>query len=248
MKLNNMKKSAQRTKKESPERDYIAIVSNSSLCGVWTGSEEDSIYDYFEDTRTGFLCCLEAVLENIPTNEELLNRQVAIYLPDMILKVHTAPGDMIRDDSFDLEQVNRVCTMIAERSYNIVFAREKGSKAKVVSDAYDWIKSISKANNKAAATGSSSAKASKAVVADDAQCDKIKAKIDDINNKMLDALANDDDDLYIELESKLSKLEDMLRRRREMIGATAPVVEESKADIEDSVDENGDIDLTSVEL
>ena len=81
------------------DRTYVAIVSKNKLVGVWTGEENTSRFvpaPNDRDTRLGALELFSEVLDDIPTNDTLLDKQVAIYGINCLVDCFTKPGDIIR--------------------------------------------------------------------------------------------------------------------------------------------------------
>ncbi len=130
-------------------RDYVALVSKNKLVGIWTGDEETSRFQPAEndrDTRLTALKMFDEILEQIPTNDELLDKQVAIYALDCVEQCFTKPGDVIRSKEVSdeaKEMIPELAAKFAERNYNCFLVSEKGSNATIVNDGFAWLQETS---------------------------------------------------------------------------------------------------------
>ena len=142
-------------KNRKDDRDYVAIVSKSKLLGIWTGDESTSkiiAAPNDRDTRLGAFRLFDEVLDKIPTNDDLLDKQVAIYGLDILVNAILRPGDVVRNGDIT-EEVQEMLEPMREkyfdRNYNCFLVSEKGSEASIVKEGFDWLQET--AERKAAA-------------------------------------------------------------------------------------------------
>lgn len=197
-------------------RDYIAIVAKNKLVGIWTGDEETSKFEPApndRDTRLGALHLFDEVLDKIPTNDELLDKQVAIYGLDCLIDCMQRPGDVIRSQGVSEEAkelIPELALKFFDRSYNCFLVSEKGSNATIVKDGFDWLQETSE-RLVAGALGVEYSKPSEKksstteIVLTPMQ--KLEAKLADVNDALIDA---EEDDVIAKLESKKARIVSMI--------------------------------------
>lgn len=195
-------------------RDYIAIVSQSKLVGIWTGKEEESTYipaPNDRDTRLGAMQLLDEVLDRIPTNDELLDKQVVIYSLDCLADCMLKPGDVIRSEAVSAEAKEMIPALLqklADRSFNCFIMRESGSNATIVSEGFEWLKD--EAERKVGeAMGVHYEKKSAKVPAVAEHKSPLQVQEDKLNqayDELDEAYDNDDEEKASKLESKIARL------------------------------------------
>lgn len=186
-------------------RDFVVICADRSG-RVATFAENtkyvESYSRYSNDTKLNMFEQLRDVLEAIPCHtEELLDKQVAIYVPSAITG---NLGDMYRSEKYEScqEIMLEVDDMLRDRSLNCFIVDIRGSQATIVQNAYNFVKEESKRAN-AQADGVEYVAPSKSNKASDPVADKIaQLKID-----LADALISGDEDKVARLQSALAVLQ-----------------------------------------
>lgn len=194
-------------------RDYIAIVSKNKLVGIWTGKEESSkviAAPNDRDTRLGALQLFDEVLDRIPENDDLLDKQVAIYGLDCLINCILRPGDVVRSTEISDEVKDMIPALIEKytaRSYNCFLVSEKGSNATIVSEGFDWLQEMAERFT-AQAMGVTYEKKDKPATTEahktplQVQEDKLTAAYDELDA----AYDADDEDKAAKIESKIARL------------------------------------------
>lgn len=186
-------------------RDFVVICADRSG-RVATFAENttyvESYSRYSNDTKLNMFEQLRDVLETIPCHtEELLDKQVAIYVPSAITG---NLGDMYRSDKYEScqEIMLEVDNMLRDRALNCFIVDIRGSQATIVQNAYNFVKEESKRAN-AAADGVEYKAPAKSGKASDPVADKIaQLKID-----LADALISGDENKVARLQSALAVLQ-----------------------------------------
>ena len=195
------------------DRDYVAIVSKVKMVGIWTGNEETSKYEMApndRDTRLGALRLFSEILDKIPTNDELLDKQVAIYALNCVSDCFTRPGDVYRSNISEeaKELIPEIIEKYYKRCYNCFIVPESNSNATIVREGFAWLEEM--AERKLAEvhgvvydkpqdkTEASVAHKSPLQV----QEDKLNAAYDELD----EAYDNDDEDKAAKIESKIARI------------------------------------------
>ena len=186
-------------------RDFVVICADRSG-RVATFAENttyvESYSRYSNDTKLNMFEQLRDVLEAIPCHtEELLDKQVAIYVPSAITG---NLGDMYRSEKYAScqEIMLEVDDMLRDRALNCFVVDIRGSQATIVQNAYNFVKEESKRAN-AQADGVEYVAPSKSNKASDPVADKIaQLKID-----LADALISGDENKVARLQSALAVLQ-----------------------------------------
>ena len=210
------------------DRDYVAIVAKNKLVGIWTGVEEESNFapaPNDRDTRLGALKLFDEVLDRIPTNDEkLLDKQVAVYALDCLMKCFTNPGDIMRSDSVSEEAkelIPELALKYFDRSYNCFLVSESGSNATIVKDGFDWLQEASE-RLAAQALGvtyeKKEDKAATTVAVHKTPLQKLEDKLSAVQDQIIDC---EDDDELAKLESKASRIETMIDKEMARLQAQA---------------------------
>lgn len=195
-------------------RDYIAIVSKSKLVGIWTGDENTSkviAAPNDRDTRLGALKLFSEVLDKIPTNDDLLDKQVAIYGLDCLINCILRPGDVVRSKEVSDEAKEMIPELIEkynDRIYNCFLVSEKNSNATIVSEGFDWLQDMSErmVGEAMGVTYEKKTVASSATV-ELTPLQKQEAKLSEAYDQLDEAYDNDADEAVIEkLEAKVARL------------------------------------------
>lgn len=200
-------------KSRKDDRTYVAIISKNKLVGIWTGAEESSKYvaaPNDRDTRLGALRLLDEVLDSIPTNDELLDKQVAIYGINCLTDCFTKPGDIIRSSEVSAEakeMIPEIAQKLFDRSYNCFLVDTRHSNATIVKDGFDWLQDVTEKNNGAANgveyTDRPKSNASAEVKSPlQVQQEKLNAAYDELDA----AYDADDEAKAAKLESKIERL------------------------------------------
>ena len=203
-------------------RDYIAIVSKSKLVGIWTGAEESSkviAAPNDRDTRLGALQLFDEVLDRIPENHELLDKQVAIYGLDCLINCILRPGDVVRSTEISDEVKDMIPALVKKytaRNYNCFLVSEKGSNATIVTEGFDWLQEMAERLT-AQAMGvtyekkdtNANSSAPEMSAEDKARLAELKTKLAQAEDELLDA---DDEEVEAKLEKKIAKLQSMIAR------------------------------------
>ena len=208
------------------DRDYIAIVAKNKMVGIWTGNEETSKYIMApndRDTRLGALQLFSEILDKIPTNDELLDKQVAIYALNCVTDCFTRPGDIIRSKEVSQEakdMMAEIAVKYNERNYNCFLVPEKNSNATIVAEGFEWLQELGE-RLIAEANGVTYAKTpvkqeETTAVAHKTPLQKLEDKLSELQELLIDA---DDDDEIAKLESKIARTEAMIEK--EMAKASA---------------------------
>ena len=128
-------------------RDFVVICADRSG-RVATFAENttyvESYSRYSNDTKLNMFEQLRDVLEAIPCHtEELLDKQVAIYVPSAITG---NLGDMYRSEKYAScqEIMLEVDDMLRDRALNCFVVDIRGSQATIVQNAYNFVKEESK--------------------------------------------------------------------------------------------------------
>ena len=198
-------------------RDFVAIVSKSKLVGIWTGEEETSTYipaPNDRDTRLGAMQLLDEVLDRIPTNDELLDKQVVIYCLDCLADCVLRPGDVIRAEGVSAEAKEMVPALVqklADRSFNCFVMRESGSNATIVADGFAWLQDEAERKVGEAMGVHYEKKSAKAPAVEEHKTplQKLEDKLADVQDQIIDC---EDDDELAKLESKLARIEAMIEK------------------------------------
>lgn len=194
------------------DRDYIAIVSKNKMVAIWTGEEDSSKYIMApndRDTRLGALQLLDEVLDRIPENSELLDKQVVIYALDCLYDCIFKPGDVVRSNTISDEVKEMIPAIIEKytaRNYNCFLMSERHSHATIVKAGFDWLQNISE-KTIASANGVEYTDRPKASATEhksplQAQQDKLTAAYDELD----EAYDNDDEEKAAKIESKIARL------------------------------------------
>ena len=186
-------------------REFVVICADKSG-RVATFAENtkyvESYSRYSNDTKLNMFEQLRDVLEAIPCHtEELLDKQVAIYVPSAITG---NLGDMYRSDKYEScqEIMLEVDDMLRDRALNCFVVDIRGSQATIVQNAYEFVREESKRAN-AQADGVEYKAPVKSGKASDPVADKIaQLKID-----LADALISGDDNKVARLQSALAVLQ-----------------------------------------
>ena len=222
----------QSTRKETTSanvsnREFVVIASKSGRVCTFAENTlyvEENSSEFYNDVKLGMFERLLDVLCAIPTNdEELLDKQVAIYVPGAIFG---NIGDMYRSDKYEScrDIMLEVHEAICDRNLNCFLVDITGSKATIVQNAYDYVERASReANAKAdgkeyVAPAKKSASSANSVIED---------KIADLTSKLADAIVDGDNDKVARIESAIARLR-----------GTAP-----KAKAEEPADELSQVEL-----
>ena len=186
-------------------RDFVVICADRSG-RVATFAENttyvESYSRYSNDTKLNMFEQLRDVLEAIPCHtEELLDKQVAIYVPSAITG---NLGDMYRSEKYAScqEIMLEVDDMLRDRALNCFVVDIRGSQATIVQNAYNFVKEESKRAN-AQADGVEYVAPAKAGKASDPVADKIAQ----IKVELADAFISGDDNKVARLQSALAVLQ-----------------------------------------
>ena len=186
-------------------RDFVVICADRSG-RVATFAENttyvESYSRYSNDTKLNMFEQLRDVLEAIPCHtEELLDKQVAIYVPSAITG---NLGDMYRSEKYAScqEIMLEVDDMLRDRALNCFVVDIRGSQATIVQNAYNFVKEESKRAN-AQADGVEYVAPAKASKASDPVADKIAQ----IKVELADAFISGDDNKVARLQSALAVLQ-----------------------------------------
>ena len=205
-------------------REFVVICADKSG-RVATFAENtkyvESYSRYSNDTKLNMFEQLRDVLETIPCHtEELLDKQVAIYVPSAITG---NLGDMYRSDKYEScqEIMLEVDDMLRDRALNCFVVDIRGSQATIVQNAYDFVKEESKRAN-AQADGVEYKAPAKAGKASDPVADKIAQ----IKVELADAFISGDDNKVARLQSALAVLSGKVEAKT----AAQPQVEDEFAD------------------
>lgn len=208
---NNNNNGAQTTRKETTSeavsnREFVVVCADKNG-RVGTFAENDkyveSFTKYTNDTKLNMFEQLRDVLETIPCHcDELLEKQVAIYVPSAI---SGNLGDMYRSDKYEScqEIMLDIQGMLFERSLNCFIVDIKGSNATIVQHAYEFVQEeTKKANAKADGVEYVSNKRT----ANKTTGNAIQDKLDEIEIKIADAIIAGDTELEARLESAKARL------------------------------------------
>ena len=186
-------------------RDFVVICADRSG-RVATFAENttyvESYSRYSNDTKLNMFEQLRDVLEAIPCHtEELLDKQVAIYVPSAITG---NLGDMYRSEKYAScqEIMLEVDDMLRDRALNCFIVDIRGSQATIVQNAYNFVKEESKRAN-AQADGVEYVAPAKSSKASDPVADKIAQ----IKVELADAFISGDDNKVARLQSALAVLQ-----------------------------------------
>ena len=186
-------------------RDFVVICADRSG-RVATFAENttyvESYSKYSNDTKLNMFEQLRDVLEAIPCHtEELLDKQVAIYVPSAITG---NLGDMYRSDKYAScqEIMLEVDDMLRDRALNCFVVDIRGSQATIVQNAYNFVKEESKRAN-AQADGVEYVAPAKSGKASDPVADKIAQ----IKVELADAFISGDENKVARLQSALAVLQ-----------------------------------------
>ena len=206
-------------------RDFVVICADRSG-RVATFAENttyvESYSRYSNDTKLNMFEQLRDVLEAIPCHtEELLDKQVAIYVPSAITG---NLGDMYRSEKYAScqEIMLEVDDMLRDRALNCFVVDIRGSQATIVQNAYNFVKEESKRAN-AQADGVEYVAPAKSSKASDPVADKIAQ----IKVELADAFISGDDNKVARLQSALAVLQS---GKVEAKTAEQPQVEDEFAD------------------
>ena len=206
-------------------RDFVVICADRSG-RVATFAENttyvESYSRYSNDTKLNMFEQLRDVLEAIPCHtEELLDKQVAIYVPSAITG---NLGDMYRSEKYAScqEIMLEVDDMLRDRALNCFVVDIRGSQATIVQNAYNFVKEESKRAN-AQADGVEYVAPAKSGKASDPVADKIAQ----IKVELADAFISGDDNKVARLQSALAVLQS---GKVEAKAAEQPQVEDEFAD------------------
>ena len=206
-------------------RDFVVICADRSG-RVATFAENttyvESYSRYSNDTKLNMFEQLRDVLEAIPCHtEELLDKQVAIYVPSAITG---NLGDMYRSEKYAScqEIMLEVDDMLRDRALNCFVVDIRGSQATIVQNAYNFVKEESKRAN-AQADGVEYVAPAKSSKASDPVADKIAQ----IKVELADAFISGDDNKVARLQSALAVLQSS---KIESKTAEQPQVEDEFAD------------------
>ena len=207
---NNNGNQQQSTRKDTTSeavtnRDFVVICADRSG-RVATFAENttyvESYSKYSNDTKLNMFEQLRDVLEAIPCHtEELLDKQVAIYVPSAITG---NLGDMYRSEKYAScqEIMLEVDDMLRDRALNCFVIDIRGSQATIVQNAYNFVKEESKRAN-AQADGVEYVAPAKSGKASDPVADKIAQ----IKVELADAFISGDDNKVARLQSALAVLQ-----------------------------------------
>lgn len=202
--------SQQSTRKETTSeavtnREFVVICADKSG-RVATFAENDKYVEsyskYANDTKLNMFEQLRDVLETIPCHtEELLDKQVAIYVPSAITG---NIGDMYRSDKYASCQdiMLEVDDMLRDRALNCFVVDIRGSQATIVQNAYEFVREESKRANAQADGVEYQAPAKTTTKASDPIADKIAS----LKIELADAILSGDDDKVAKLQSALAVL------------------------------------------
>lgn len=198
-------------------RDYIAIVSKNKLVGIWTGAEETSkviAAPNDRDTRLGALQLFDEVLDRIPENHELLDKQVAIYGLDCLINCILRPGDVVRSTEISDEVKDMIPALVEKytaRNYNCFLVSEKGSNATIVSEGFDWLQEMAERFTAQAMGVTYEKKDAKPTTAEahKSPLEKLEDKLSAIQEEIIDC---EDDEQIVKLESKMARIEAMIEK------------------------------------
>ena len=186
-------------------REFVVICADKSG-RVATFAENtkyvESYSRYSNDTKLNMFEQLRDVLETIPCHtEELLDKQVAIYVPSAITG---NLGDMYRSDKYEScqEIMLEVDDMLRDRALNCFVVDIRGSQATIVQNAYEFVREESKRAN-AQADGVEY----KAPVKSGKASDPVADKIAQIKVELADAFIAGDDNKVARLQSALAVLQ-----------------------------------------
>ena len=206
-------------------RDFVVICADRSG-RVATFAENttyvESYSRYSNHTKLNMFEQLRDVLEAIPCHtEELLDKQVAIYVPSAITG---NLGDMYRSEKYAScqEIMLEVDDMLRDRALNCFVVDIRGSQATIVQNAYNFVKEESKRAN-AQADGVEYVAPAKSGKASDPVADKIAQ----IKVELADAFISGDDNKVARLQSALAVLQS---GKVEAKTAEQPQVEDEFAD------------------
>lgn len=207
------------------DRDYIAIVAKNKMVGIWTGNEETSKYIMApndRDTRLGALQLFSEILDKIPTNDDLLDKQVAIYALNCVTDCFTRPGDIIRSKEVSQEakdMMAEIAVKYNERNYNCFLVPEKNSNATIVAEGFEWLQELGErliAEANGVTYSKVAVKEETTAVAHKSPLQKLEDKLSELQELLIDA---EDDDEIAKLESKIARTEAMIEK--EMAKASA---------------------------
>ena len=208
-------------------REFVVICADKSG-RVATFAENtkyvESYSRYSNDTKLNMFEQLRDVLETIPCHtEELLDKQVAIYVPSAITG---NLGDMYRSDKYEScqEIMLEVDDMLRDRALNCFIVDIRGSQATIVQNAYNFVKEESKRAN-AQADGVEYVAPAKSSKASDPVADKIAQ----IKVELADAFISGDDNKVARLQSALAVLQSG-KVEAKTAEPAAPQVEDEFAD------------------
>ena len=207
---NNSSNQQQSTRKDTTSeavtnREFVVICADKSG-RVATFAENtkyvESYSRYSNDTKLNMFEQLRDVLEAIPCHtEELLDKQVAIYVPSAITG---NLGDMYRSEKYAScqEIMLEVDDMLRDRALNCFVVDIRGSQATIVQNAYEFVREESKRAN-AQADGVEYKAPAKSGKASDPVADKIAQ----IKVELADAFISGDDNKVARLQSALAVLQ-----------------------------------------
>lgn len=207
------------------DRDYVAIVAKNKMVGIWTGNEETSKYIMApndRDTRLGALQLFSEVLDKIPTNDELLDKQVAIYALNCVTDCFNRPGDIIRSKEVSQEAKDmmiEIAQKYNERNFNCFLVPEKGSNATIVAEGFEWLQELGErliAEANGVTYSKVAVKEETTAVAHKTPLQKLEDKLSELQDALIEA---EDDDEIAKLESKIARTEAMIEK--EMAKASA---------------------------
>ena len=205
-------------------RDFVVICADRSG-RVATFAENttyvESYSRYSNDTKLNMFEQLRDVLEAIPCHtEELLDKQVAIYVPSAITG---NLGDMYRSEKYAScqEIMLEVDDMLRDRALNCFVVDIRGSQATIVQNAYNFVKEESKRAN-AQADGVEYVAPAKSSKASDPVADKIAQ----IKVELADAFISGDDNKVARLQSALAVLQSGKVEAKAAEPAAQPVEDE----------------------
>ena len=208
-------------------RDFVVICADRSG-RVATFAENttyvESYSRYSNDTKLNMFEQLRDVLEAIPCHtEELLDKQVAIYVPSAITG---NLGDMYRSEKYAScqEIMLEVDDMLRDRALNCFVVDIRGSQATIVQNAYNFVKEESKRAN-AQADGVEYVAPAKSGKASDPVADKIAQ----IKVELADAFISGDENKVARLQSALAVLQSG-KVETKTAEPAAPQVEDEFAD------------------
>ena len=208
-------------------RDFVVICADRSG-RVATFAENttyvESYSRYSNDTKLNMFEQLRDILEAIPCHtEELLDKQVAIYVPSAITG---NLGDMYRSEKYAScqEIMLEVDDMLRDRALNCFIVDIRGSQATIVQNAYNFVKEESKRAN-AQADGVEYVAPAKSGKASDPVADKIAQ----IKVELADAFISGDENKVARLQSALAVLQSG-KVEAKTAEPTQPQVEDEFAD------------------